>query len=102
MFRTYAKAAETAQWQCEPVNDNRRYMALPPMLAPRGLGREAAAAYVGISSTKFDTLVLDGRMPKPKRIDGRRVWDRFVLDEAFSALPDDQSASTCRPWDVVP
>ncbi|MGE3712229.1 MAG: helix-turn-helix transcriptional regulator, partial [Hyphomicrobiaceae bacterium] len=61
---------------------------LPSSLPPRGLSRIEAAAYVGISPTKFDELVSDGRMPGPKRIDGRRVWDRLQLDRAFNALPD--------------
>lgn len=56
---------------------------------PRGLSRVEAAAYVGIGATKFDELVGDGRMPKPKKIDGRRVWDRHQLDFAFAALPDE-------------
>ena len=38
---------------------------------------------------KFDQMVADGRMPKPKRIDGRVVWDRLQLDSAFAALPDE-------------
>lgn len=63
--------------------------ALPPSLPPRGLQREVAAAYVGISATKFDQLVQEGRMPQPKRVDGRKVWDRHALDLAFDALPDD-------------
>lgn len=41
----------------------------------RGLSREEAAMYVGVGSTKFDEMVNDGRMPKPKRIDGRKLWD---------------------------
>ena len=57
-------------------------------LAPRGLSREEAATYVGVSPNKFDTLVEDGRMPKPKLIDGRRIWDRLKLDSSFAALPD--------------
>ena len=61
--------------------------ALPPSLAPRGLSRVQAAAYVGISPSLFDRLVADGRMPPPKVIESRRVWDRFQLDAAFSALP---------------
>ena len=91
----------------EPVNDNserlgaRRYLALPPMLAPRGLNREASAAYIGVSPTKFDELVNDQRMPRPKRVDGRRIWDRLALDEAFSALPHDGDAGLTKPWDVV-
>lgn len=55
---------------------------------PRGLGRDDAARYIGISPTKFDEMVADGRMPRPKRIDGRIVWDRLRLDAAFSDLPD--------------
>ena len=34
----------------------------------RGLNRAEAADYIGIGTTKFDALVQDGRMPKPKRI----------------------------------
>lgn len=57
--------------------------------APRGLSRTEAARYVGIGTTKFDEMVCDGRMPRPKRADGRVVWDRLALDAAFSDLPDD-------------
>lgn len=56
---------------------------------PRGLCREEAARYIGIGATKFDEMVHDGRMPKPKRVDGRTVWDRVALDAYFSDLPDD-------------
>jgi predicted DNA-binding transcriptional regulator AlpA len=66
----------------------RRPTALPDGVLPRGLSREQAAEYVGVGITKFDQMVADGRMPKPKRIDGRVVWDRLQLDTAFSALPD--------------
>lgn len=62
--------------------------ALPGSLAPRGLSREQAAAYIGVSSTKFVQLVSDELMPQPKIIGTRRVWDRLALDAAFSALPD--------------
>lgn len=55
---------------------------------PRGLSRDEAARYVGISSTKFDDLVTRGDMPRPKRIDGRVIWDRFALDMAFNDLPE--------------
>ena len=66
---------------------NRR--TLPDNLPPRGLSRVEAAAYVGVSATLFDQMVADQRMPKPKRINTRRVWDRIQLDAAFSALPND-------------
>ena len=48
----------------------------------RGLSREEAAMYVGISPTKFDELVADGRMPGPVKIDGRKVWDIRRIDVA--------------------
>jgi excisionase family DNA binding protein len=56
---------------------------------PRGMSREEAARYVGVGVTKFDEMIADGRMPKPKRIDGRVVWDRIKIEAAFSDLPDD-------------
>jgi len=61
---------------------------LPIGLLPRGLRREEAAEYIGVGTSKFDEMVADGRMPKPKRIDGRVVWDRHQVDLAFEALPD--------------
>lgn len=53
----------------------------------RGLSREEAAMYIGIGATKFDEMLADGRMPPPRRIDGRKVWDVRELDLAFDALP---------------
>ena len=55
----------------------------------RGLSRAEAAMYLGISASKFDELVRDGRMPGSKRIDGRKIWDVHQLDLAFDSLPDD-------------
>lgn len=57
---------------------------------PRGLSRDEAARYVGVSITKFDEMVADGRMPRPKRIDGRVVWDRLRIEAAFTDLPEDK------------
>lgn len=62
---------------------------------PRGLSREEAARYVGIGATLFDEMVADGRMPRPKRIGGRTVWDRIALDVHFTDLPDTKSNA----WD---
>ncbi len=80
---------------------------LPRSLPPRGLSRVQSAAYIGVGPTKFDEMVADGptkfdemvadgRMPKPRRIDGRVVWDRLELDEAFAALPSEADSN---PWD---
>jgi predicted DNA-binding transcriptional regulator AlpA len=55
---------------------------------PRGLSREEAARWVGISASLFDQMVKDGRMPGPKLINSRVVWDRFRVDQAFHDLPE--------------
>jgi predicted DNA-binding transcriptional regulator AlpA len=55
---------------------------------PRGMRREKAAEYVGVSPSKFDAMVADKRMPSPKQVDGCVIWDRLALDVAFTALPD--------------
>lgn len=70
-----------------------RHNPLPPSLPPRGIRREQAAAYVGVSPRKFDELVQDGRMPPAKKIDGARVWDVRQLDAAFDRLPDNGSGA---------
>jgi predicted DNA-binding transcriptional regulator AlpA len=67
-----------------------------PRFLPRGMSRVEAAQYIGVSPSLFDAMVRDGRMPGPKRINTRTVWDRFALDQAFEALPD---RDDCNPWD---
>lgn len=58
-------------------------------LAPRrGLNRVEAATYVGVSASKFDQMVADRRMPRPKKIDCRKVWDMRALDLAFDELTE--------------
>lgn len=57
----------------------------------RGLRREDAANYVGVSPTKFDQLISDGRMPQPFRLDGCVLWDIRKLDTAIDLIsnPDE-------------
>jgi hypothetical protein len=69
-------------------------------IEPRGMSRIDSAIYVGVSPTLFDAMVKDGRMPRPKRINSRTVWDRKRLDEAFETLPDDSDGKG-NPWDEV-
>ncbi len=64
---------------------------------PRGLRREAAAAYLGISPSKFDDWVARGFLPPPKRLDRVTVWDRFRLDVAFESLTD-EAQETSDSW----
>jgi predicted DNA-binding transcriptional regulator AlpA len=65
----------------------RRGDILPASLAPIGLSRECAAAYIGVGTTLFDEMVSDGRMPPPRLLGGRTVWDTEELYLAFKALP---------------
>jgi hypothetical protein len=53
------------------------------------MSREEAAHYIGVGCTKFDQLVADGRMPRPRRIDSRKIWDVLELDQHFVDLPYD-------------
>lgn len=57
----------------------------------RGLSCAESADYIGVSVTKFLEMVADGRMPKAKEIDRRRVWDIRKLDAAFDALDGDEA-----------
>lgn len=68
---------------------------------PRGLRREKAAQYVGLGLTKFDEMVVDGRMPKPKVADGCVIWDRLSLDAAFENLPDQEAKLARSRWKSV-
>lgn len=65
-------------------------------IEPRGVSRTEAAAYVGVSPSLFDMMVKDCRMPPPKKVNARVIWDRFELDRAFDALSDTADAN---PWD---
>ena len=65
----------------------------------RGFGRIEAANYIGVSPTLFDQMVRDGRMPPPKRVNSRTIWDRLSLDVAFDGLPE---GDECNPWDREP
>jgi predicted DNA-binding transcriptional regulator AlpA len=66
----------------------------------RGLSRTEAAIYLGISPSKFDELVGDGRMPRPRMIDARKLWDVYELDMAFDALPHENTLSIAgNSWD---
>ncbi len=69
---------------------------LPKSLPPRGLNRPVSAAYIGVGTSLFDEMVDDGRMPKPKTINTRQIWDRRELDLSFDALPHKDEAN---PWD---
>ncbi|MCJ2012051.1 XRE family transcriptional regulator [Methylobacterium sp. J-076] len=65
----------------------------------RGLSRQVAARYVGISITKFDELVGDGQIPRPLRIGSRTIWDLRKLDAAFDLLSDpEEEGNSFADW----
>jgi hypothetical protein len=64
-------------------------MKLDRPYAPLGLSRDEAAYYLGIGTTLFDQLVEEGTLPRPKRMHGRKLWDRRALEFAFADLPED-------------
>jgi predicted DNA-binding transcriptional regulator AlpA len=63
-----------------------------------GLGELEAAAAIGISASKFRLLVREGRMPRPRRIDGRTVWDVDELRDAFKAFPHEGEDDGTDSW----
>jgi len=52
-----------------------------------------------VGTTLFDEMVADGRMPQPKLLGSRTIWDRHQLDIAFEALPDREAKDSGNPWD---
>jgi predicted DNA-binding transcriptional regulator AlpA len=65
----------------------------PYSYPPRDTSRVEAARYVGIGLTKFHEMVRDRRMPSPKRVDRRVIWDRLQIDAAFTDLPEEERSS---------
>jgi predicted DNA-binding transcriptional regulator AlpA len=52
----------------------------------RGLDRDEAALYVGVSLPVFDQMVRDGRLPPATDFDGESVWDLVQVDRAMDRL----------------
>ncbi len=53
----------------------------------RGLDENEAAVYLSLSPSFFRKLVTQGKMPRPRLVGERRIWDVEELDLAFKALP---------------
>ena len=77
-----------------------RYDALPPGLAPRGLTRAAAAAYVGLSPAAFDKARLEQQYPGPTLPGGR--YDLILLQVAMNRLSgiltESEASSPLNSW----
>lgn len=59
----------------------------------RGLSRQEAAEYLGISPGKFDEMRASGQIEPARLIGARKLWDIRDLDMAFDALPREDSPS---------
>jgi hypothetical protein len=59
-----------------------------------GLSRIEAAMAFGISPTLFDRLVSEKRVPAPRLIYGRKVWDVNELAAAFEEFLKDDTKNT--------
>jgi hypothetical protein len=87
----------------QATSDPPRHDPLPVSLPPRGLSRDESARYLGIGVTLFDELVAEGKLPKPKHIRSRRVWDRHKLDLSFDVLAEEETApdGDINEWDTL-
>jgi hypothetical protein len=61
----------------------------PALVSGRSSGAVEAAAYIGISPSKFDELRKANRVAPPKLLDGRLIFTTERLDEFLDALPDE-------------
>jgi excisionase family DNA binding protein len=64
----------------------------------RGLSREEAAMYLGVSASTFDDLRATGKIEAPRLIKGRKLWDIRELDMAFDALPRENQEIEGKSW----
>jgi excisionase family DNA binding protein len=68
---------------------------------PYGLRAEEAANYLGMGRSKFLELVGEGRLPKPKVIDGMRIWDRRALEAAFDDFTEHRDGGRRNSFDDI-
>jgi predicted DNA-binding transcriptional regulator AlpA len=90
----YRRQVRPLSWTADrqiPVPNGKLVVSEGRPTSRRGLSRVEAAFYIGISPSKFDEMVRDGRMCSPKRIDARVVWDIRQIDAAFEKLPSDEA-----------
>jgi predicted DNA-binding transcriptional regulator AlpA len=62
-----------------------------------GCSAVQAAEAVGVSVNTYIGMVEDGRMPQPKRIGSRKVWDVEEVYAAFKALPHEKQIDEGEP-----
>lgn len=73
---------------------------LPPICSPDTIVRKMhAASIVGLSTTRIETLVREGRFPAPHKLcEGGRAsgWLRSTLDRYIAARADAAASRQCQ------
>lgn len=64
---------------------------------PRAFRADRAAAYLGMSTSKFLDLVDQGRLSPGIKVDGMTLWDRLQLDADFEALKAQEATRRHNP-----
>jgi Helix-turn-helix domain len=85
-------AQNDAIWKARTLTSERRLSTIRPVVR-RGLSRQEAATYLGISPSKFDELRKANRIAPPKVLDGRLIFTVERLDEFLDSLPDENQTS---------
>jgi predicted DNA-binding transcriptional regulator AlpA len=58
---------------------------------------DRAAAYLGMSTSRFQRMVDDGEMPKPIKMHSMVLWDRSELDDAVENWKDKRQGRKLNP-----
>lgn len=65
---------------------------------PRLISADNASIYLGISKSKFLSMVSNGHIPKPIKIDRRCLWDVRSLDSYVDEISDSNNEYV-NTWD---
>ena len=68
---------------------------------PRAFRADRAAAYLGMSTSKFLELVDQGRLSPGVKVDGMTLFDRLQLDADFEALKVEEAGRKRNTVDMV-
>ena len=79
-----------------------RFDNLPPGIIPFAVSRDTGAALLGISGGTFDKLVRAGKLPEPREVESRILWDAKEIEAAWRAMPKRGQPSTSNEWDTLP
>jgi predicted DNA-binding transcriptional regulator AlpA len=71
----------------------------PLVIEPRGLRRDVAAAYLGVSPSYFDQLIAKNLVPVSRRLGTVMIWDRRELDQCFSEIFENNDCND--QWDYL-